>query len=145
MSIDRAQHTTRIAAPPDACFAAFLDFESYPEWQSSVKACTVLERDAEGRGSLIETAIDLKVRQVRYVLRYHYEPPTRMWWDYVEGDVKAIEGEFVAADNGDGTTDATYAIGVDIGGFVPGRLKRTVADVALRQVLKDLAKRVERP
>ena len=95
MGAVRVEHSELIAADPQACFDAITDFDTYPQWQSAVRECRVLSRDGQ-KGTLVETVIDAKVRKVRYVLRYHAEPPHRLWWDYVEGDVKSIAGGYDA-------------------------------------------------
>lgn len=145
MGVERGERTVRIAAPARACFEALLDFESYPEWQDSVRETRILERDPEGRGSLVETVVDARVKTVRYVLRYAYEPFTRISWDYVEGDVRSVAGDYRFAEH-DGATDATYSLAVDIGGlgrFVPGEVKRRAAEHLMRTAVADLKARVE--
>jgi ribosome-associated toxin RatA of RatAB toxin-antitoxin module len=138
----RVSHSETIAASPQACFDALLEFETYSDWQSGVRSCRVLERDAAGRGSLIETSIDAKLRTVRYVLRYNYDEPRRIWWDYVEGDVKSIEGAYTL-DVLDGGTRATYEVGVDVGFFVPGPIRKLLGETMLRRSVRELKERVE--
>src|SRR5206468_1056837 len=96
----RAEHAEVIAGSPAACLDALLDFDSYPEWQSAVKSAEVIE---PGDDPVVEFRIDAKLKTVRYVLRYHPEPPAekegrgpffRLWWEYVEGDVRSIAGEY---------------------------------------------------
>ena len=145
MPAERAERSIEINASARACFEALLDFESYPAWQDSVLQTRVLERDTEGRGSLVETVVDARIRRIRYVLRYHYEPFTRMWWEYVEGDVRSVEGEY-RFDERDGVTVATYRLAVDLGGvgrFVPGEMKRRAAEHLMRSSVEDLKARVE--
>jgi ribosome-associated toxin RatA of RatAB toxin-antitoxin module len=132
------ERTERVAATPEACFALLLDFERYRTWQSTVRRCVVLERDDAGRGRVVETEIDLKVRRARYVLRYHYDPPRRIWWDYVEGDVRSISGEYRFDAVGEGATDVTYAVDVELGFAVPGRVARAVAERSLATALREL-------
>jgi ribosome-associated toxin RatA of RatAB toxin-antitoxin module len=145
MGVERGERSIRIAAPARACFEALLDFESYREWQQSVRETRILERDPEGRGSIVETVVDARVTTVRYVLRYAYEPFTRISWDYVEGDVRSVEGDYRFAE-GDGVTDVTYRLAVDLGGlgrFVPGEMKRRGAEHMMRSAVEDLRARVE--
>ena len=62
------------------------------------------------------------MRRVSYVLRYGYERPGRVWWEFVEGDgVERIEGEFTfePLDGGERTL-ATYRLGIDAGVPMPG-------------------------
>jgi hypothetical protein len=140
MGATQAEHAEVIAGTPAACLAALLDFGSYPDWQSAVKSADVLE---DGSDPVVEFRIDAKVRTVRYVLRYHPEPPSRLWWEYVEGDVKSVAGEFALDDLGDGTTRATYRLDIDPGRFVPGPIRKALTEVVMRGSVRDLKRRVE--
>ncbi len=145
MGVEQAERTVEIAAPPGACYEAALDFESYPEWQSAVVECHVRERDAEGRGSLVETVVDARVRQIRYVLSYTHEPPHRMRWTLVEGDPKSVDGEYAFEPAGDGTL-VTYRLAVDIGRvgmLVPGDVRRKATEHLMRSSVEELRARVE--
>jgi ribosome-associated toxin RatA of RatAB toxin-antitoxin module len=141
--VSRAAHTEVIAAPAEACFDAITDFDSYPSWQKAVKAVEVLERDADGRGTLVEFRVDAKIREVRYVLRYHFDRPRRITWDYVEGDAKDVDGEYRFDSAGDGATACTYEIEVDVGMFVPGKMKQALSEKAVRSSLDALKERLE--
>jgi PAS domain-containing protein len=83
------------------------------------------------------------VRRVSYTLRYHYDEPTRIWWEMVEGDVAAVEGEFVLQP-ADGGTRATYRLGIDPGVPVPGLLARRLTGGVMRRSVTDLRDEVER-
>jgi len=140
----RAEHTEVVDAPPETCFAALADLERYPEWQAAVKAVSVRERDGDGRPAVAQFRTDAKLREVRYVLRYHYAPPTSIRFDYVEGDAKRVAGEFRLQDLGDGRTRVTYGFDVDAGGpLVPGRVKRALADQAVKGTLSALRRRLD--
>jgi hypothetical protein len=132
-----------VGAPPAACFDALTAYESFPEWQRAVKAVDVLTRDAAGRGENVAFEVDVKLRTVRYELRYSYEPPHRIWWDYVAGDVKDVDGEFLLESCGDEATRATYRVGLDPGVWVPGPVFRVLNDQAMRWSVEDLKRRVE--
>jgi ribosome-associated toxin RatA of RatAB toxin-antitoxin module len=142
MGVHATEHSAVIAASPEACFDAMCDFESYPEWQSQVTRCTVLERAEEE--VVVETVTDIKIREIRYVLRYRFDRPNRLWWEYVEGDARHVEGDFSLQDLGDGTAEATYRIAVDPGRFVPGAVGRLVAREGTRRAVEDLRAHVER-
>ncbi len=141
MGVHRAEQSERIAATPQACFDALCDFESYPDWQQAVESVEVLEHD--DAGAVVRFEIDAKVRKIGYTLRYHYEAPTRIWWELVEGDVAAVEGEYVLEPNGD-RTDATYRLGIDPGVPVPGLLARQLTKGVMRRSVTDLRDEVER-
>ena len=110
----RAERSVDIEAPPRACFDALVDFASYPDWQSAVRDVQILD---DGDPVRVSFEVDAKVKKVRYVLDYHLEGPEHLSWDYVEGDVKAIEGEYRLEPLDGGGTRATYVLGID-----PGRV-----------------------
>ena len=143
MGVHSAEQSERIAAPPQACFDAIFDFESYPEWQQAVESVEVLERDGDGVATVVAFAIDAKVRKIGYTLRYHHDGAERIWWELVEGDVAAVEGEYLLEAKGD-STHATYRLGIDPGVRVPGLLARHLTKGVMRRSITDLRDEVER-
>ena len=143
MAAKRAEHSLVIEATPDVCFEAIIDYETFPEWQAAVKQVEVLSHDDEGRGRDVLFHIDAKVREVTYTLRYSYEPPHLITWDYVDGDVKSVDGEFVFEDQRDGTTLATYSLAIDPGVWLPGPVKKVLTDQVMKRSVEDLKRRVE--
>jgi uncharacterized membrane protein len=138
-----AEHALDIAATPQQCFDTLVDFEAYPDWQDAVKACEVLARDGSGRGRDVAFEIDVRVRRVRYRLRYSYEEPHRIGWDYLGGDVKDVGGGYRLEDAGDGRTRATYSLEIDPGMWVPGPVARMLSEQVMRRHVEDLRRRVE--
>lgn len=140
MGTTQSEHAELIAASPEACLAALLDFDSYPEWQSAVKSCEVLE---PGSDPVVEFRVDARVKTIRYVLRYHPEPPSRLWWEYVEGDARSVSGSYELEDLGDGSTRATYKLEIDPGRFVPGPVKKALTEGVMRTSVRELKDHVE--
>jgi ribosome-associated toxin RatA of RatAB toxin-antitoxin module len=141
--VKQGRQEALIEGTPQQCFDALVDYESFPDWQRAVKSVEVLSRDGDGLGEEVEFEIDAKLRTVRYRLRYSYEEPHRITWDYVEGDVKDVDGEFLLEDQGDGTTLATYMLALDAGVWLPGRLARVLNDQVMKGSVEDLRLRVE--
>ncbi|MEA2422490.1 MAG: coenzyme Q-binding protein [Thermoleophilaceae bacterium] len=138
-----AEQQIVVEGTPQQCFDALIDYESFPDWQRAVKSVEVMKRDRAGRGQDVEFEIDAKVRTIHYRLRYSYEPPHRISWDYLEGDVKDVDGELVLEDRGDGTTLATYSLALDPGVWLPGRLQKILNDQVMKGSVEDLKRRVE--
>jgi uncharacterized membrane protein len=113
------------------------DFAAYPEWSSNVREVRLLGDD------VVEFFVDAKVKQVRYVLRYFFEAPARVWWEYVEGDVKSIEGEYRFEAIEPGRTRMTYRLTMDPGTFLPGPIKKVLVNVVMRGSVEDLKRHVE--
>jgi len=138
--VKRAERTVDIEAPPEACFDALVDFGSYPRWQSAVCRADVLD---DGDPVLVSFEIDAKVKKVGYVLDYHLDGPERLSWDYVEGDVKAIEGEYRLESLDGGRTRATYVLGLDPGMWVPGKVISVLRDQVMTGSVEELRQHVE--
>lgn len=142
MADDSTGLTDVVAAPVDKIVEALTDFESFPEWQGAVMECEVLERDDEGRGSLVRMKVDAKVRKVEYVVRYTYDLPTSLSWEQVSGDLKENTGRYTFAPRDDGSTDVTVDIVAEVGFFVPGPMKKLIREQSLKNSLRELKKRV---
>jgi carbon monoxide dehydrogenase subunit G len=106
-----------IDAPIDRVWEQVEDVLAAPEWQGGVDRVTALESDSEGRATLVESESDIKVRRVKALVRFAYEPPTRLSWTQEKGDMKAVEGAWELEDLGGGRTRATYRLDAD-----PGRV-----------------------
>jgi uncharacterized membrane protein len=141
--VKHAEQQIVVEGTPQQCFDALLDYESFPEWQRAVKSVEVVKRDRSGRGLDVEFEIDAKVRTIHYQLRYSYEPPHRIAWEYLGGDVKDVDGEMVLEDRGDGTTLATYSLALDPGVWLPGPLQKVLNDQVMKGSVEDLKRRVE--
>jgi hypothetical protein len=144
MAAEEQSFTTEVEASIDDCWAVLLDFPSYPSWSGPITSSRVLETDAEGRPRIVEMTLDMKIRTVRYVLDYTYEPPGRATWKFVEGDVSDIVGSYAFASLAASRTRATCSQAVDLGFWVPGPLRRMIERSALRDSVLEFKAEVER-
>jgi ribosome-associated toxin RatA of RatAB toxin-antitoxin module len=145
MGISRAEQSLEIAASPETCFEAIVDFETYPEWQDAVLRTEVVERYRDGLGKIVELEVDAKVRRVTYRLRYHYARPGRLSWDFVEGDgIEYIDGEYLFEPAGAAGTHATYRLGIDAGVPIPGFIAKRLNEGVMRRAIEDLKREAER-
>ena len=136
--------STDIAAPPRACFAALTDYERLPEWQRAVCATRVLERDARGRGTVVEYEVDARVRRVRYRLRQIYDEPRRLASEYLGGDFRDFAGEWRFLPVGDDRTRVELDLRIDPGRFVPGPVRGAISDAVMKRALRDLKREAEK-
>ena len=130
----KGDRTVEIDAPIERCYEIAADVENAVEWQGSLKDVEVLERDGERRPLLVETESDAKVKSVRAVLRFSYEPPTDIRWVQEKGDTKSLKGWWSFEDLGDGRTRATYGLEADPGRML-GMLLRGPAESRVRDFL----------
>ena len=143
MAPKRAEEQIVIERPPQECFDALTDYDSMTEWQSTVKSCEVVSRDAQGRGKEVLWEIDVKLRTISYPLLYEYDEPHLISCSYLEGDVKDLSGEYIFEDRGDGTTLATFSLLIEPGVWVPAKIAKMLNDQVMKRSLEDLKKRVE--
>lgn len=136
-----------IAAAPDHVWAIVADVESWSEWQTTLSAVDVEERDAEGRPSLCEVIFDAKVQTIRTVQRLRYEPPLSLAFSQESGSLKTLHGSWRLEDLGDGRTRATYALEAEPGGFlnmlVKGAVEERLREVLVLRLPGELKARVE--
>jgi ribosome-associated toxin RatA of RatAB toxin-antitoxin module len=133
-----------IEASAQACFDALTDFERLHEWQGAVRRARVLERDANGRGTIVEYEVDARFKTVRYRLRQIYDEPRRLASEYLGGDFRDFGGEWRFEPTGDGRTRVELDLRIDPGRFVPSLLRNAIADAVMRRALSDLQAYVER-
>jgi carbon monoxide dehydrogenase subunit G len=126
--------SAEIEAPLEEVWEVVEDVLIAPEWQGGLVSIAALERDGDGRPTLVESVSDIKVRQVKTQVRFSYEPPTRLTWTQEKGDLKSVEGSWQLEDLGGERTRATYTLDGDPG-RVLGMLIRGPVEAAARAML----------
>jgi ribosome-associated toxin RatA of RatAB toxin-antitoxin module len=121
--------TAEIDAPLDAVWALVEEVERAPEWQGGLKAMHVLERDDQNRAVLCETESDAKVRSIKSIVRFDYQPPTGLRWTQVRGELKSVDGRWDLEELGEGRTRATYWLEVDMGRMLSMVIRGPLVDL----------------
>jgi len=134
MGVIKGDRSIEINAPADRCYDIVADIEKTPEWAKPLKSLTVLERDSAQRPVLVDTLTDAKMKTVRAVLRYSFEPKRAVRWAQEEGDAASLTGSWTFEDIGGGRTRATYAIESDPGKLL-GKVMRGPAETIVREML----------
>jgi carbon monoxide dehydrogenase subunit G len=126
--------SAEIEAPVEEVWAIVEDVLIAPDWQGGLVSMSALERDSDGRPTLVETESDIKIRHVTTQVRFSYAPPTRLSWAQEKGDLKSVEGSWKLEDLGGERTRATYTLDGDPG-RVLGMLIRGPVEAAARAML----------
>jgi hypothetical protein len=139
--------SAEIDAPLEEVWAVVEDVLSAPDWQGGLDGLTAIERDDEGRPTLVETENDIKVRRIKARVRFSYEGPVRLSWAQEKGDMKSVEGSWELEDLGDGRARATYKLDADPGRIL-GLVIRGPVEAATRAIFVngrpgELKRRVE--
>lgn len=140
----RVAAETVIAAPPEDVYAVIADLEAYPEWAEDIMSTEVVETTPEGLPELVAFAVDARIATVHYVLQYQHDPPRRVRWRLVEGEMLSqLDGSYHLAAAPDGTTTVRYALNADLAVPLPSFIQRRAARQILDTGLAGLRARVE--
>lgn len=124
-------------------FDVATDFETYPEWNPSMKKVRIEETDEEGRPTRVWFEVDARIKTVTYTLEYDYAAaPESYSWRLVDGDVKDLRGSY-RFDEFDEVTDVSYELELDPGFPVPGIFRRQGEKQIKEAALDELKRRVE--
>ena len=136
-----------INAPIAEVWAVVEDVLSAPDWQGGLKDMEELERDGEGHVTLVESSNDAKVRTIKSTVRFEYDGPTRLSWTQEKGELKSVDGSWELEDLGDGRTQATYQLEVELGRMLGMVIRGPLIDVLRGQLVNaragELKKQVE--
>lgn len=145
--VDQATVRTTIAASPEACFGAAIDFERYPDWASDVKMARILSRDDQGRAVDVEFRAAAMGRSTTYTLRYFYgSNPSRLAWRLQGGDIaRRLDGEyeFLPVSSDPSSTEVVYHLAVDLSVPLPGFVKRRAEARIMHTAVNDFTAHVE--
>lgn len=84
-----------IDAPPEVVFRVITDCDLAPKMVDSLKSCRILQRDPAGRWDVREDISKMTfLPSVRNVFRSDFDPPRRVVFQRVGGDLKVFEGEW---------------------------------------------------
>jgi ribosome-associated toxin RatA of RatAB toxin-antitoxin module len=142
-----AEQTTSsivIDAEPGAVMAVIGDFAAYPEWVQGVKVAEVVAEGPDGTADRVYFELDASPIKDQYTLGYDWNADKAVRWNLVEGKLlKAMDGSYELVDRGEGGTEVTYRLAVDIAIPMIGMLKRKAEKVIIDNALKGLKRRVE--
>ncbi|MFC7725109.1 SRPBCC family protein [Nocardioides sp. GCM10028917] len=133
-----------VDAPPADVMAVIADFESYPEWAKGVQKAEVVEPGTGDRADQVYFALDVSPIKDEYTLAYDWDGDREVTWTLVEGNMlRALDGAYTLVDRGDGSTEVTYRLALDVSIPLIGMLKRKGEKILIDAALKGLKKRVE--
>ncbi|WP_295661885.1 SRPBCC family protein [uncultured Nocardioides sp.] len=142
-----AEQTTSsivIDASPAQVMAVIADFPAYPTWAKGVQTADVVREGSGGRAEEVFFSLDVSPIKDEYTLRYRWSGDAQVTWTLVEGRMlKALDGAYVLHDLGNGSTEVTYRLALDVSIPLIGMLKRKGEKILIDTALKGLKKRVE--
>ena len=144
---EMAEQTTSsivVDAEPAAVMAVIGDFDAYPEWAKGVQKAEVVAEGADGWAEQVFFVLDVSPIRDEYTLAYEWTGDQQVTWSLVSGKMlRALDGAYVLRDLGNGSTEVTYRLALDVSIPLIGMLKRKGEKILIDTALKGLKKRVE--
>ena len=135
-----------IEAAPNEVMAVIADFARYPDWTGEVKEAEVLKTDAQGRAEQVRLVMDAGAIKDDQTLGYTWAGEHEVSWTLVKSQMlRAVDGSYILKAAGDGATEVTYQLTVDVKIPMLGMIKRKAEKVIIDRALAGLKKRVEEP
>ncbi|GAA2799713.1 SRPBCC family protein [Saccharopolyspora taberi] len=143
--VDQSTQSIVIKAPAAEIMAVISDFAAYPEWAAAVKETEVLSTTSGNRAEKVRFVLDAGVVKDTYVNVYEWaDDGLSVSWTLSEGQVqKAQTGSYRLEPQGDGGTEVTYSLAVDLAIPMIGMFKRKAEKMIMDTALKELKRRVE--
>jgi ribosome-associated toxin RatA of RatAB toxin-antitoxin module len=141
---DQTTSSIVVDAPASDIMDVIADFEAYPEWAKGVTKADVLSELQSGRAEQVFFALDVSPIKDEYTLAYEWDDDREVTWTLVEGKMlRALDGAYVLRERGDGSTEVTYRLVLDVSIPLIGMIKRKGEKILIDTALKGLKKRVE--
>src|SRR5690606_7083836 len=128
--------------PPRFFYDVVMDFDAYPRFITDMEEARTLRRD--GEQAEVELVVRI-IKPLRYTLRLRGEPPGRIVWDLVHGDLmKENSGEWrIEPGSGPDTTRARYRVRLALKGLIPAAVSARLTEVHLPAMLHQFKTRAE--
>ena len=142
-----AEQTTSsivVQAAPDAVMDVIADFPAYPAWVKGMKVSEPLSTGPDGRAEQVHFVLDVPPIKDDYTLAYVWDGDRKVSWSLVKGSLlRTLDGAYTLRDLGDGSTEVTYQLVLDVSIPLIGMLKRKGEKILIETALRGLKTRVE--
>lgn len=141
---EQTESSIVIDAAPEDIMGVIGDFPAYPEWAKGVQVAEVVKGEPDGWAEQVFFSLDVSPIKDEYTLAYEWDGYDEVTWTLVEGKMlRALDGAYVLRDLGNGSTEVTYRLSLDVSIPLIGMLKRKGEKILIDTALKGLKKRVE--
>jgi ribosome-associated toxin RatA of RatAB toxin-antitoxin module len=142
-----AEQTTSsivVQAAPGAVMDVIADFPAYPQWVKGMKVAETLSTGPDGRAEQVRFVLDVPPIKDDYTLAYRWDGDRKVSWTLVKGTLlRMLDGAYLLRDLGDGSTEVTYQLSLDVSIPLIGMLKRKGEKILIETALRGLKTRVE--
>lgn len=138
-----AERTEIMQASAENIYKVLSDYNSYGEYMDGVSKVEVIERN----GSSVLAKYDINmIKKFSYILKLDEVENKSITWSFVEGDIFSTNsGSWELSDQGDGTTEVTYNVEVDIKVKMmgSGMIVKKLVNTSLPALMKSIEKRAQ--
>lgn len=137
----KAERTEAFDVPVDKFYKAIIDYSNYPKFVDGVKSVDL--KNATETGAELTMNLNI-IKEISYTINLKHVPNKEVNWSLVKGDMmKLNNGRWTLKDLGNGKTEVTYSLEVELKGFLPGlgMIEKTLVSTNLPLTMKAFAKR----
>ncbi len=130
----QATRTETWNAPIETVYNVLQDYASYPEFVDGCSTTDILSKDESG--AEVEFGLNF-IKKFKYILELKHDRPHGISWKFKSGDIfKKNDGSWKLKDLGNGKTEVTYSLEVEIKGFAPKTMVNSLTEKNLPAMLK---------
>lgn len=137
----QASRTEIVDVEINKLYDVIVDFAKYPEFVDGVSGIKVLaQNDKEAK---VEYSLNV-IKTFKYIINTKMERPTRVSWVLDSGDIfKKNDGSWLLKDLGNGKTEVTYSLEIDVKMFAPGAVINALTTKNLPIMMESFFKRAK--
>ena len=139
----KASRTETYDVPATKFYQAVVDSKNYSQFVPGVDSIEVLNEAPEG--ATVKFNINV-IKKISYTLKLTHKPNEEVNWSLVTGDyMKTNNGRWQLKDLGNGKTQVTYSLEIEVKGFIPGLslIEKGLVETNLPMTMNSFAKRAE--
>ncbi|MNK55577.1 Polyketide cyclase / dehydrase and lipid transport [compost metagenome] len=129
-----------IRADVDTFFQVITNMEAYPEFLSSIRSVDLLRKNPHELWAGVDSHL---VFDWHYLQVLRPEFPHRIAWEMVDGPFREARGEWLVEKVHADRLETLYVATIEFGRFIPRRLLEMGMHVALPELLRQYATRME--
>lgn len=139
----QASRTETYDVPVTKFYQAVIDYKNYNKFVPGVDSIEVQNESADG--ATVKFNINV-IKKISYTLKLAHKKDQEVSWSLVTGDyMKTNNGRWTLKDLGNGKTQVTYSLEIEVKGFIPGLslIEKGLVETNLPLTMSSFAKRAE--
>lgn len=137
----QAKRTEIVDVEINKLYDVIVNYAKYPDFVDGVSSIKVLSQNETS--AKVEYEINL-IKSFKYIINTTQKKPTNVSWALESGDIfKKNDGSWTLKDLGNGKTEVTYALEVDLKMFAPGAILKGLTEKNLPIMMNSFFKRAK--